>query len=188
MASRRESAAPASYVALLRGINVGGKNKLPMQDLSAMFTAAGCSAVRTYIQSGNVVFEAQRAVADALPGEIGRGIHERFGYRIPVILRSAGELGAIVAANPFLVKGAEPDALHVAFLSSEPAADRVAALDPNRSPPDELVVRGREIYLSCPNGYGQTRITNAYLDAKLATTATVRNWRTVEKLAELSRG
>jgi uncharacterized protein (DUF1697 family) len=173
-------------VALLRGINVGGKNKVPMTELSAMFSAAGCAGVQTYIQSGNVVFDAPAAVADVVPGQIERAIAERFGYRIPVVMRTAGELAAIFGANPFVAKGAEPDALHVVFLAGAPAASRVAALDPDRSPPDEMVVRGREIYLRCPNGIARTRITNAYLDATLATTTTLRNWRTVEKLAELA--
>ena len=176
------------YVALLRGINVGGKNKLPMTDLAAMFTAAGCAAVRTYIQSGNVVFEASPAVAGALPGEVGRAIEAGFGHRVPVILRTAEELGAVLRGNPFLAAGAVPDALHVAFLSAEPLPARVAALDPGRSPPDELVVRGREIYLRLPNGVARTRLTNAYLDATLAATTTVRSWRTVEKLVELASG
>jgi uncharacterized protein (DUF1697 family) len=173
-------------VALLRGINVGGKNKLPMADLAAMFSSAGCAGVETYIQSGNVVFDAPKAIAEAVPGQVERAIAERFGYRIPVVVRTAGELATITRANPFLTEGADPAVLHVVFLAGAPAASRVAALDPQRSPPDELVVRGREIYLRCPNGIARTRITNAYLDATLATTTTLRNWRTVEKLAELS--
>jgi uncharacterized protein (DUF1697 family) len=178
----------ASYVALLRGINVGGKNKLPMTDLSAMFSAAGGAAVRTYIQSGNVVFEASTAAAGALPGKVERAIEAGFGYRVPVILRSAEDLGAVLRENPFLAGGADPGVLHVAFLSAEPLPARVAALDPARSPPDDFLVRGREIYLRCPNGYGNTKLTNAYFDAKLGATSTVRNWRTVEKLVDMAKG
>jgi uncharacterized protein (DUF1697 family) len=178
----------AAYVALLRGINVGGKNKLPMADLAAMFTGAGCDRVETYIQSGNVVFEAPQAIAEGAAGLIERAITERFGYRIPLVMRTAGELAAVVRDNPLIERGAAPDVLHVVFLAGAPAASRVAALDPQRSPPDEMIARGREIYLSCPNGMGRTRITNAYLDATLATTSTVRNWRTVQKLAEMATG
>jgi uncharacterized protein (DUF1697 family) len=174
-------------VALLRGINVGGKNKLPMADLSAMFTGAGCAGVQTYIQSGNVVFDAPAALADGLPVRIQQAIADRFGYRIPVVMRTAGELAAIFRENPFLAGGADPDTLHVVFVAGTPEASRVAALDPHRSPPDELLARGREIYLRCPNGFARTRITSAYLDTTLATTTTVRNWRTVEKLAQLAR-
>ena len=182
-----QKARSRTYVALLRGINVGGKNKLPMADLSAMFTAAGCAAVRTYIQSGNVIYDAAAALAAEVPGRVEAAIADRFGYRTPVVTRTAAELAAVLGGNPFLERGEEPDALHVVFLAAAPAAARVAALDPDRSPPDELVVRGREIYLRCPNGIARTRITNAYLDATLATTTTLRNWRTVQKLAELAK-
>ena len=190
MAGRKRSpsaGAPQQYVALLRGINVGGKNKLPMADLSAMFTAAGCDAVRTYIQSGNVLFEASTAVAEGVPGRIAGAIAERFGYRIPVVMRTGGELSAVLRGNPFLAKGADPDLLHVAFLADAPAAGRVEKLDPGRSPPDEFLVREREIYLCCPNGMARTRITNAWLDTTLATISTVRNWRTVETLAGMAK-
>ena len=188
--SASSSAPRATYVALLRGINVGGKNKLPMAELSAMFIGAGCAGVQTYIQSGNVVFEAPAAIADAVPGRIERAIADRFGYRIPVVMRTAGDLAAVVQDNPFLAGGlaggADPATLHVVFLAGEPDAARLAALDPDRSPPDEMRARGRHLYLRCPEGFARTRITSAYLDATLATTTTVRNWRTVEKLAALA--
>jgi uncharacterized protein (DUF1697 family) len=175
-----------TFVALLRGINVGGKNKLPMAELSAMFTAAGCAGVRTYIQSGNVVFEAPAAVADGVPDRVSGAIADRFGYRIPVVLRTGAELSAVLRDNPFLARGADPERLHVAFLAGVPAPGRAEKLDPARSPPDELSLRGREIYLLCPNGMARTKITNAWLDNTLGTTSTVRNWRTVETLAGLA--
>lgn len=183
----QESATPrTTFVALLRGINVGGKNKLPMADLSTMFEKAGCARVQTYIQSGNVVFDADAGAAGALPGQIQGAIEKRFGYRIPVVMRTADELSAVAADNPFLSRGVDADVLHVVFLAGAPEAKRAAALDPNRSPPDEMIVRGREIYLSCPNGIARTRITNAYLDTTLATTSTLRNWRTVQMLARMA--
>jgi uncharacterized protein (DUF1697 family) len=184
MAARGRSRA---HVALLRGINVGGNNMLPMKDLSAMFEAAGCSAVRTYIQSGNVLFQATDDVAGAVPARVGKAIRARFGYEVPVVLRTADEIGAVLRKNPFLARGDGPDRLYVAFLSADPHPDRVAALDPGRSPPDELAVVGRDVYLRLLNGGGRSKITNAYLDATLAAVSTIRNWRTVEKLAELSR-
>jgi uncharacterized protein (DUF1697 family) len=187
-AGREENRSRAGvHVALLRGINVGGRNSLPMKALAAMVEAAGASDVRTYIQSGNVIFSATSEVAGRLPETVGAAIVERFGFRAAVVTRSAGELRAIAEANPFLERGADPATLHVVFLAEEPAAERVAALDPRRSPPDELKVRGREIYLRCPNGFGRTKLTNDYFDAKLATTSTVRNWRTVLQLVELAQ-
>jgi uncharacterized protein (DUF1697 family) len=175
-----------TYVAFLRGVNVGGKNLLPMKDLACMFEDAGCAAVRTYIQSGNVIFSASQAKAERLPGLMATGIADRFGYRTPVLLRRADELGETIRNNPFLQAGAPENFLHVMFLASQPEAGAIAGLDPDRSPPDAYVVRGREIYLQCPNGVGSTKLTNAFFDSKLATVSTGRNWRTVLKLFEMA--
>jgi len=175
-----------THVVLLRGINVGGKNKLPMKDLVAILTAAGCVDVQTYIQSGNAVCKAAKATARNLPSAIAAGILNRTGYRIAVVTRSAGELVDICHSNPFLEAGKEPDTLHVAFLADVPEPGRVSALDVHRSPPDELIVRGREIYLRLPKGVAPSKLTNAYFDATLGTTSTMRNWRTVLKLLELA--
>lgn len=176
------------YVALLRGINVGGKNKLPMKELVEIFERIGCSGVRTYIQSGNVIYSAPRKLVPAVPRSVADAIAERLGHEVPVVTRSAAELSDVAKNNPLLGPGVDPHLLHVAFLASRPGAARVRALDPDRSPPDEFAVRGREIYLRCPNGMARTRLTNAYFDARLATASTVRNWRTVLKLVELTKG
>ncbi len=182
---RRVGQSDDFYVALLRGINVGGKNRLRMADLVAMFDGAGCSDVRTYIQSGNVIFRAPESRASRIPGVITKSIADRFGFRAPVILRSAAEVRAVARGNPFLRADADPNALHVMFLADRPAAAKVKTLDPKRSPPDEFEVRGREIYLRCPGGAARTKLTNDYFDTKLATTSTMRNWRTVLKLVDL---
>jgi len=174
------------YVALLRGVNVGGKNRLPMKDLAAMFGEAGCVDVLTYIQSGNVVFRATKACAARIPTVVAAAIVDQVGFRAPVIVRSAAELRAVARGNPFLRPGADVDFLHVMFLADRPGKGNVASLDPKRSPPDEFRVRGSEIYLRCPNGAARTKLTNAYFDTKLSTTSTMRNWRTVLKLAELA--
>ncbi len=184
--NRAKTAEPS--VALLRGINVGGRNSMPMKDLVAMFADAGCRDVRSYIQSGNVVFRASPALAVRIPAVLGKAISTRFGLQVPIVVRRAGELRQIARQNPFLRAGADPKVLHVAFLADEPDAARVAALDPNRSPPDEFAVRGSEIYLHCPNGFARTKLTNDYFDSKLATTSTVRNWRTVLTLLALAGG
>ncbi len=173
------------FVALLRGINVGGKNSLPMQDLVAMFEAIGCKSVRTYIQSGNVVFAASDALARRVPDALARKILEETGLRIPVVTRSAAELGTNLRRNPYLGTRADPARLHVAFLADEPSSAQIKALDPKRSPPDEFIVRGRDIYLHLPNGVGKTKLTNAYLDSKLGTVSTLRNLATVQKLVAL---
>ena len=174
-----------THVALLRGINVGGKNILPMKDLAAMFVAAGCADVRTYIQSGNVVFSAPARVVRKLPDQITRAIEKRFGYRIPVIVRTSDELARAIRDNPFLSPGADEKPLNIYFLADAPAAAAIAGLDPNRSTPDAFHVRGREIYLHLPNGMARTKLTNAYFDSKLSTISTARNWATVQKLLEM---
>jgi uncharacterized protein (DUF1697 family) len=173
-----------THLALLRGVNVGGKNKLPMKDLATMFEEAGCRNVRTFIQSGNVVFTASANVAARLPAVMAHNISERFGFRVPVILRTAKSLHEIVSNNPFLPNAPE-EGLHVMFLADDPTAESVAVLDPNRSSPDAFIVRGPDIYLQLPNGVAKTKLTNAWFDSKLKTISTGRNWRTVKKLLEM---
>jgi uncharacterized protein (DUF1697 family) len=177
----------AIYVALLRGINVGGNNLLPMKDLAALFCSAGCTRVRTYIQSGNVIFEASPAKAAKAAALVTEGIAGKFGFRSPVVLRSLEQLGETIRRNPFLLAGADEKCLHVLFLAQQADAARIATLDPDRSPRDTYAVLGSEIYLHCPSGVGNTKLTNAYFDSRLANISTGRNWRTVLKLFELAQ-
>lgn len=176
-----------SHIALLRGINVGGNNKFPMKDLARIFSEAGCTDVKTYIQSGNVVFKADDSLLMDLSERLAGSIAQYFGRPIPVVFRRSDELAAVVENNPFLASGADSDALHVMFLAEQPNAQAIAKLDPGRSPNDSYTVIGREIFLHCPNGLAQTKLSNAYFDSKLDTTSTCRNWRTVMKLLELSQ-
>ncbi len=176
------------YVALLRGINVGGKNMLPMQDIVAIFRHAGCADVTTFIQSGNVLFSAGRDAENSLPNQVSQHIEDSFGYRIPVVLRNLNEMRKAVASNPFLAPGADPKSLYVYFLRDQPTAEAASLLDPERSVPDTFAVRGREIYLNLPNGMARTKLTNAWFDSKLKTVSTARNWNTTQKLLELLEG
>ncbi len=176
------------FVVLLRGINVGGRNALPMRDLTAMCLDVGCREVRTYIQSGNVVFRASPELARRIPEELPTLIETRTRLRVPVVLRSATELATVTRSNPFIRTGANPGALHVMFLADGPGPGAVAALDPERSPPDRFVVAEREIYLHCPNGVARSKLTNQYFDTRLGTVSTSRNWRTVLKLAQMASG
>ena len=178
------TASKRRYVGFLRGINVGGKNKLPMAELRDIFTALECTAVLTYIQSGNVVFDAAPDLAERVPQLVMRTICEQFGIATTVIVRSAEGLGQIAGSNPFDTSG-EPRFLHVAFLQDVPSAAAVAQLDPEHSPPDVFAVRGHNVYLHYPNGVARSRLTNAYLDARLQTTSTMRNWRTVLTLLRM---
>jgi uncharacterized protein (DUF1697 family) len=174
------------YVALLRGVNVGGKNILPMKELVQMFVKAGCRDVATYIQSGNVVFSAPAAVVKKLPAQITAAIEKRFGHKVPVVLRSNEQLARTIEGHRFIKAGKDPKICHVLFLADTPTPQAVQSLDPNRSPGDFYEVSGGEIYLHLPNGAAKTKLTNAYFDSKLATTCTGRNWATVLKLHGMS--
>lgn len=181
-------AAGRPYVALLRGINVGGRNKLPMRELAAMFVGMGCDDVRTYIQSGNVVFRASPELADGLPTWITAEIAASHGIQIPVVMRTASDFERIVCDNPFLAAGADPAKLHVGFLADTPVPACVRRLDPDRSPPDAFEVQGREVYLHFPTGVARSKLDNAYFDRTLNTVCTIRNWRTVRRLQEMASG
>jgi uncharacterized protein (DUF1697 family) len=182
--AKTSPAAADTFVALLRGINVGGKNKLPMRDLAALCTKLGCREVRTYIQSGNVVFAAAPRTAARFAAGLQRGITSKFGLNVPVVVRSSSQLRAVVAGNPWISRGVDAEQLHVAFLADLPARVSVAGLDPKRSPGDAFVVAGQEVYLHLPNGVARSKLTNAWFDAQLDTVSTIRNWRTVLTLLE----
>jgi len=175
----------ATFVALLRGINLGARNKVSMADLRELLTGLGAEDVTTYVQSGNVVFTSPAAIAK--PAAIEARIARDLGLDLTVLVRTPAELERLVARNPFTKKATESKQLHVTFLADSPPASRVKELDPERSPPDEFRVVGREAYLYCPNGYGRSKLSNAYFEQKLGVAATTRNWNTVTKLAELAR-
>jgi uncharacterized protein (DUF1697 family) len=176
-----------TFVALLRGINVGGQNKVPMPELRSLFASLGLADVATYIQSGNVVFTSPTSDAQDLAASLERRIAEVFGVRARVLMRTAAELEAIAQSNPFPAGKADPTKLHVVFLDRAPAPSAVAALDPGRSPPDEFSVRGREIYLHLPTGAARSKLTIDYFEGRLGVTATARNWNTVTRLLGLTR-
>ena len=148
-----------------------------MSDLASMFEDAGCNNVQTYIQSGNVVFVADKKVASQISTTILKSIVRKFGFEVPIVTRSADEIKRVVNNNPFL-PASDEGILHVAFLADVPKVAPAKSLDANRSLPDEFRLIDCEIYLRCPNGFGRTKLTNAYFDSKLETTTTIRNWRT----------
>lgn len=159
-----------------------------MRDLGRIFEEAGCREVRTYIQSGNVVYRARASLGRQVPARVEAAIAARFGFRSPVVTRTAAEIETIVAANPFPEEAAaDPKTVHVAFLKGRPRAAAVAALDPDRSPGDRFLVQGREVWIHFPNGAGRSKITNPWLDARLKTVSTSRNWRTVLALRDMLR-
>ena len=175
-----------AYVAMLRGINVAGKNKIKMPELQALFVGLGHGDVTTYIQSGNVVFTSSATSTSALVSAIEKRIAREFDVDVVALVRTKAELGKVIAGNPFVRARADLAKLHVTFLAKKPGAALVRALDGLSADPDEFRVLGREVYLHCPAGYGTTKLNNAFWERRLKTAATTRNWNTITKLFELA--
>jgi uncharacterized protein (DUF1697 family) len=169
------------WIALLRAVNLGSRNKVPMANLRDVFEAAGCASVRTYIQSGNVVFEHEAPDARGLEAAVA----EAFGVKSTIVLRTARQLRALTGKHPF---GADTSSSHVAFLAAKPTAAALRALSELDAGPDRFERVGPDIALSYPNGVQGSRLTAARVEKALGVPATVRTWRTVEKLAELAAG
>lgn len=170
-------------VALLRGINVGRNHQLPMGPLRDVFVDAGFTDVETYIRSGNVVFGHPRTAEADLTADLEKRIAKVAGFAVPVILRSAAQLAAVVEQNPY--PGVEATKLHIVFRKEPPAPDAFAKLDLPSFAPEELTVVGRELYLHLPDGMGRAKLPAA-LARIAAARGTARNWRTTLKLLELA--
>ncbi|MCX5690106.1 MAG: DUF1697 domain-containing protein [Planctomycetota bacterium] len=171
------------FIALARGINVGGKNRVAMKDLAHAFEASGATSIKTYIQSGNVLFDSKDA-SRCIAG-VTRQLRESLQLEIPLVWRSAADYLRAVNDNPFLAQGADPAFLSLGLLSSAPAPSAVRELDPNRSPGDQFKVIGDTMYLYQPNGIARSKLTNAWIDRALGVTSTFRNWKTATALAAL---
>jgi uncharacterized protein (DUF1697 family) len=176
-----------TYVVLLRGINLAGRNRVAMGTLRQVLSSSGYGDVQTYVQSGNVVLRS-RLQQKRLAADVHQHLIDTFGLDIGVIVRSATHMAEVAANNPFLQPGVDHGRqLHVAFLEGAPDPRTIAALDPHRAPPDVLHPRGREIYIWAPNGIGPSKVLHG-LDRILATSMTVRNWRTVTALLDMIEG
>lgn len=172
------------YVALLRGINVGGHNKLPMASLRAVASGCGFGDVQTYIQSGNVVFTSRLGPAKAATA-LRDAILAESGVDSRVVLRTASDLEAVAASNPFLARGVDAKLLHVSFMYEE-STPTLNAVDAQVYAPDEVEVVGAHAYLHTPNGVGRSKLANDTMMKKLGIQGTARNWRTVTTLAEMA--
>jgi uncharacterized protein (DUF1697 family) len=178
--SRRQT-----WAALLRGVNLGARNKVSMPDLRELFGELGHDDVETYLQSGNVLFRSGRPRGE-LTQAIESGIRGRFGLDISVILRTRSELRATVKGNSFAGQQSDPTKLHVTFLATAPGRERLAALEEKRFEPDEFRLKRDAVYLHCPQGYGRSKLSNAFFEQQLGVVGTTRNWRTVTALADLA--
>jgi len=172
---------------MLRGINVGGQKIVKMESLRMSFEALGFRRVRTYVQSGNVIFEATKTSSDIWSKIIEGKILNDFGFSVSLFFRSSDEMKKIASDNPFLKeRGIDRSRLHVSFLSALPAEAGLRKLDALDALPDRFSVKGREVYLHCPNGYGRTKLSNNALEKLLLVEATTRNWKTVIALVGMS--
>ena len=176
-----------TWVAMARSVNVGGRNRLPMADFREVLAGLGFAGVRTYLQSGNAVFTA-RGPAPRLARSIEERLRAECGLEVPVVVRSGAALERVLASTPFAAFVAEPTTVHVTFLSEMPDPGAVQALAdrPPVSGDDRLEVIGSEVHLHCPGGYGETKLTNAFVERALGVSATTRNWRSVTALAALA--
>lgn len=174
------------YIALLRGINVGQK-KVNMNDLKALLSAHGLTDIVTYIQSGNVLFNYRKTTAPKLEEKLSTLITDHYGFEVPVMIRTPDELVAALDHNPFL-KDEQIDVakLHLTFLAAVPEPEHLAKIRTYHYPPDQFHIQDKDVYLHCPDGYGNTKLSNTFFEQKLKVAATTRNLKTVRELIRLA--
>jgi len=176
----------ATYLALLRGINVSGQKKIKMSELKVHFEDLNLSHVRTYIQSGNVVFRDNIHYAENLVDLIRKKIQSVYGFDVAVMILNGGDLKKIIDKNPFL-RDAEKESsfFHVTFLAEKPAAENIEKLKKIDHHPEQYILEDKHIYFYAPNGYGRAKMNNNFFENILKVPATTRNWNSVNKLLAL---
>jgi len=176
------------YISILRGINVSGQKKIKMLELKLLYESLGFTNVVTYIQSGNVIFEARGKNKSDLKTIIEEAIEKKYKFYVPVEIRTNREMESIIKNCPFGAVDLEVDGTKVlvTFLGAKPDNVNVATVLSYVVSPEKLIVKGKEVYLYCPNGYGKSKLSNTFLENKLGVEATTRNWKSVHKLYELS--
>jgi uncharacterized protein (DUF1697 family) len=176
------------YIAMLRGINVSGQKLIKMERLRASFEALGFSDVKTYVQSGNVIFKTAKVSEASLTNKIARKILDDFGHSVSVLIRTPAELSEILKQNPLLKQsGVDEARLYVTFLPAPAPETAEDSLKPLAAKSDRFAVLAREIYFFCPEGYGNTKFSNNAIEKKLSTQATTRNWKTVNALFQMGQ-
>jgi len=177
------------FISLLRGINVGVQKRLRMETLREIYTELGFTQVRTYVQSGNVVFESIEQEPSNLVRRIEAHIEGTCGYSVKVFIRQADALQDILAGNPFLnARNEDPSKLHVTFLYRTPSEPWWSELLQPRDTTDEFARGKLVIYLFCPGGYGKSKLSNSYFERKFGMPVTTRNWNTVNALYKMALG
>jgi uncharacterized protein (DUF1697 family) len=174
-------------ISMLRGVNVGGHNKIKMDSLRALYESLGLEDPRTYVQSGNVVFTTDERDLVRLARRLEEGIERSFGFRPAVIVRTSSELREVIARNPFATRrGINPSKLLVTFLASDPGPEVREKVLQIKADPEELRFVGRELYIYFPNGMARPKLPWTVIEKMLKTPGTGRNWNTVTKLLEIA--
>ena len=176
-----------TFIALFRGINVGGSGVLPMRDLVETLESIDLKDLKTYIQSGNVVFRCSEEDPIPIAAGIGTAIRKRFGFEPQVLVLKPEDLQKALEANPFPEGESEPKTLHLSFLASVPEKPDLEALESLKKESERFVLKKRVFYLHAPEGVGRSKLA-ACIENKLGVAATSRNWRTVTKVMELASG
>jgi len=176
-----------TYISLLRGVNVSGKNRIKMTDLQQVYESLGMQHVQTYIQSGNVVFSAANSTTEELEQMIAKGISNKLGLSVPVFVLKTDELEEIFNKKPFLSEFENESNQYIAFLSKVPEKLLVDGIEKASFLPDRFIWNKRALYLYLPNGAGRTKLNNNYFEKKLKVTATSRNLNTLTKLLNLAK-
>ncbi|WP_320019014.1 DUF1697 domain-containing protein [Labilibaculum manganireducens] len=173
------------YISVLRGINVGGKRKILMADLKELYSELGFENCISYIQSGNVIFEYQNVSNSKLEEKLEDAILEKYGFEVPVIVRTRNEWEQSVRANPY-TDTHEKENLFITFLSETPKTEVSEAISELNFEPDRFQMIDKDVFIYCPGPYHKTKLSNQFFESKLKVKATTRNWNTVLKLLELS--
>ena len=177
-----------TYISILRGINVSGHNLIKMDALRKLYENLGFQNVTTYVQSGNVVFTGDEIDVNESGQRISQQIEKDFGYEVPVIVLTLSKLKQVIDTNPFLKDNNIDIAyLHVTFLSSKPGHYDHQIIEAKKQNEEEISFSDNAVYLYCPNGYGRTKLTNNFLEAKLKVGATTRNWKTTTELLKIAQ-
>ncbi|MDC8002936.1 DUF1697 domain-containing protein [Aureisphaera galaxeae] len=171
-----------TYIGLLRGINVGGQKKIKMADLRELFESLGFQSVQSYIQSGNVIFSSEEK---ELAAKIERAIFDTWGWKVPVFVRTAKEIEAVLANCPYPQEKKEKS--YFSLLYDMPSAEKIEAASQISYPNEEFFITEQCIYFYCSTGYGKAKLSNNWFERKLGVSATARNYRTLTKLLELAR-
>jgi len=172
---------------MLRGINVSGQKKIRMADLKSLYETLGLNNVQTYLQSGNVIFDSEELDTQILRDSIEEQIENSFGFSVPVLIHNGDYFQRLIGSKHFMKERSEnPSRVMVTFLFTSPEQSKLMELDVPENDTCEFVIADQEIFLSCPDGYGRSKLSNNFFEKKLGVVATSRNWKSVLALYEMA--